>query len=100
MEQHTYNFPAEIWLYDGPAAWHFITLPEPVADDIQQRFGHLKRGWGSLRVALEINGVEWETSIFTDKPRRSFLLPLKADKRRQASVTAGDMVEVTLTVLP
>jgi hypothetical protein len=100
MDQHIYNFQAEIWLYDGPAAWHFITLPKPVATDIEQRYGHLKRGWGSLRVLLEVNGAEWETSIFTDKQRQSFLLPLKAAKRREAGISVGDTVSVTLTVLP
>ena len=30
----TFDFSASLWMHQGDAAWHFVTLPEPVADEI------------------------------------------------------------------
>jgi hypothetical protein len=50
-----WSFDAELWLWKADAAWHFITLPHEVADEIEDavvesagvRFG---AGRGSNRI--------------------------------------------------
>lgn len=94
----TYRFSASLWLYPGKAAWHFVTLPADVADDITFHFSHVKRGWGSLPVSLTARNVTWQTSIFPDKKSQSYLLPLKAKIRQQLDCHAGDEVQFELTL--
>lgn len=93
-----FNFTAKVWLYPGEAAWHFITLPKDLADQIHDEFGERKRGWGSLRVKVAIGETTWETSIFPDKQSQSFLLPLKAAVRKQENIYEGKAVNVSLVV--
>jgi hypothetical protein len=40
----------------------------------------------------------WETSIFPDRARETYLLPLKKDVRRRNGVVEGSTVAVELTV--
>ena len=99
--QNPYQFEvsAEVWLYAGEAAWHFVTLPEAMAETIHERFEGLKRGWGSLRVEVTIGETSWQTSIFPDKKRGSFLLPLKAQVRKKEGIKAGQTIHFVLEVL-
>lgn len=90
------SFKAKVWLYDGPAAWHFITLPKDIAAEINHSHGHLKRGWGSLPVAVTIGDSRWETSIFPDKKSGSYILPLKKAVRMAEGLRDGDYAEVGL----
>ena len=98
MDSKTYSFKAKLWIYDGPAAWHFITLPQDVAEDIELHYGHVKRGWGSLPVEVQVGQTKWSTSIFTDKKSGSFLLPIKSKVRQQAGITAADSPEFILKI--
>lgn len=96
----TFRFRAEVWLYSGEtSAWHFITVPQKTSDTIRKRFEPFARGWGSLRVQGTIGKTSFETSIFPDKKRGGYLLPLKAAIRRQEDIGAGSTVRVSLTVL-
>lgn len=91
-----FSFTSTVWLYSGPAAWHFITVPVEVSDKIDFYFGHLKKGWGSLPVQVTVKDTNWNTSIFPDKKTKSYLLPFKAAIRHELAVEAGDVVSVTL----
>jgi hypothetical protein len=96
-----YSFKAKVWLYPSNAAWHFVTLPQDDAKDINYYFGEVKRGWGSLPVTVTLGATSWKTSIFPDKESRSYLLPLKAQVRKKEGVKEGDeislLVEITST---
>lgn len=96
MPQRDYTFVTEVWLYSGEAAWHFVTLPLEVAEDIRFYFAHEQRGWGSYRVKVKIGECTWQTSIFPDKASGSFFLPLKAEVRKKIGLKAGDRCTVKL----
>lgn len=93
-----YQFEALIWKYAGKAAWYFMTLPTQVAQDIDYFFSLDKKGFGSLPVKVKIGQTTWETSIFTDKKRGSYLLPIKADVRKIEQLNEGDNTFVILTL--
>lgn len=93
-----YNFQTKVWLYPGEAAWHFVTLPVEVAQDIEYYFAHLKKGWGSLPVSVTCEKVTWQTSIFPDKKSSSYLLPLKAKVRQQANIKESDTIKLKLVI--
>lgn len=96
--QKTYTIQAEVWLYPGKAAWHFVTLPTDDAQDIDYHFSHVKRGWGSLPVTVTIGKTTWKTSIFPDKKTGSYLLPLKADVRKKEDIEEGQTITFSLQI--
>ena len=98
MSSHT--FEAEVWLWKGNAAWHFVTLPEDLADEIDAMVqGRPSRGFGSVRVEVTVGSTTWRTSIFPDNARGSFLLPLKKAVRQAEGLTDGTQATVRLEVL-
>lgn len=94
-----YEFDAELWLYQGHAAWHFVTVAAAVSDAIEARSAGRRRGFGSVRVRATIGATTWETSVFPDSTRRAFLLPVKRRVRDLEGITAGDRVRTTLELL-
>ena len=91
---------APIWLWsEGRGSWHFLTVPAEEAVEIRAHgLGGGRRGFGSVRVEATINGARWRTSVFPQKSG-GYILPIKADVRRRAGVSAGDDVTVTIELL-
>jgi hypothetical protein len=93
-----YKLKAKVWLYEGMAGWHFITVPKLQSKKIQKAFEGLTRGWGSLPVLVTIGKTTWKTSIFPDKKAGAFLLPLKSEVRKKEGIRAGDTISFNLEV--
>ena len=93
-----YRFDAELWLWDGDAAWHFLALPGEVSDDVRARAGS-PRGFGSVRVQVTVGETVWKTSVFPDTRRGAYLLPVKKDVRRREGLDLGDRVPVQVELL-
>ena len=94
----SYTFRSEVWLYPGEAGWHFVTLPVDVAEEVRESTALLRKGFGSVRVTAHVGGQTWQTSLFPDAQSGSYLLPVKKAVRTAARISAGDEVEVRLTV--
>ncbi|MCP9622263.1 Domain of uncharacterised function (DUF1905) [Nocardia otitidiscaviarum] len=99
MAHDHYTFTAELWEYDGPAAWYFLNVPEAIADEIEEMYGHRVGGFGSVRVEVVIGASRWATSLFPDKKRGTYLLPVKKPVRISEGLSAGDSARVEITVL-
>jgi hypothetical protein len=98
MVKDRYSFKAQMWLYPGPAAWHFITLPKDVSGRIKKTFAEMAKSWGSLPVKAIIGKTSWETSIFPDTKADAYLLPVKAAVRKKEGIAAGDTVNIAVSV--
>lgn len=94
-----HRFEAEVWRWDGDAAWHFVTVPDDVSDAIEHASGPVRVGFGSVRVRATIGGTTWATSVFPDKQRQAYLLPVKQAVRRAEGLDAGDRPAVALEVV-
>jgi hypothetical protein len=92
----TYRFSAPLWLHSGQAAWHFVTLPHDVSDEIDEVTSPTRRGFGSVRVAVTIGSTTWQTSVFPDTKAASYVLPVKKPVRTNEDLDVGDRVTVTL----
>ncbi len=92
------RFDAELWLTEGDAGWHFITLPTDLAEDVRDHSEGRTAGFGSLPVKATIGATSWSTSIFPDKRRSSFVLPVKKAVRVAEQLAAGDVADVQLLI--
>jgi hypothetical protein len=92
-------FDAEVWDYTGEGSWHFVSLPEDLADEIEELHGSRAAGFGSLRVSVTIGETTWATSIFPDKKRATYVLPLKKAVRRAERLEVGSVARVSLEVV-
>jgi hypothetical protein len=92
-----FEFTAEIWHWRGPAPFHFVTVPEEQAADIQALASDVTYGWGMIPVRVRLGRTEWKTSLFPKE--NGYVLPLKDAVRRAESVELGDCVEIELAVL-
>jgi len=90
---------APIWLWsEGKGSWHFLTISAGQADEIRAHVFGNRRGFGSARVEATINGVSWRTSVFPQKSG-GYILPIKAEVRGRARISAGDDVTCSLELL-
>lgn len=94
--EHTFTAP--LWRWQGDGAWHFVSLPEAVADELDDS-PLPRRGFGSVRVRVTVGGTTWSTSVFPDTARGTFILPVKKQVRDREGLLEGDSVEVTLQPL-
>ena len=96
-----YRFDAQVWRWKADGAWHFVTLPQDLSDEIDEaalRVG--SGGFGSVRVRVRVGATGWTTSVFPDRGRGAFVLPLKKAVRAAEGIAEGDTVCVALEVLP
>ncbi|MFD7155765.1 DUF1905 domain-containing protein [Kribbella sp. NPDC059898] len=93
-----YQFTATLWLYPGEAAWHFITVPEEVSDEITDLTEGRRRGFGSVRVAVTVGGSSWRTSVFPTKDG-TYVLPVKKPVRVAEALIEGSPVETHLQLV-
>lgn len=93
-----YKFKEKIWLYPGMSGWQFITIPAKQSKAINQTYGAMKKGWGSLPVSVTVGKTKWKTSIFPDKKINAYLLPLKAEVRKKENIKPGDVIAVALEI--
>lgn len=93
-----FRFSAEVWLHQG-GSWHFVSLPEDVADDIEAAHGHRAAGFGSLRVEVTVGSTSWSTSVFPDAKRATYVLPIKKAVRTAEDLADGSRAEVSLVVV-
>lgn len=93
------RFSGVVWEYEGAAAWHFISLPEDCADEIEHSVTRHRPGFGSVRVEVTIGASRWRTSLFPDRSRGTYVLPVKKAVREAEGLHDGSMAEVNLVVL-
>jgi hypothetical protein len=98
MAGDRYEFRAELWRYDGPAGWHFVSLPTEMAENIREQLALNASAFGSIPVEATIGSTQWATSLFPDKTRRTYLLPVKKGVRVVEDLETGDVVLVTLRI--
>jgi hypothetical protein len=95
----SFSFKGEMWIFEGNAAWCFITLPKENAEDIKLiTQPTIKRGFGSVRVKATIRNITWQTSIFPDKQSGSYVLPIKKEIRNSCGIQPGETANVEIAL--
>jgi Domain of unknown function (DUF1905) len=99
--EHTgvkYKFKAKPWLYHGPSAWHFISLPFDMAAEIRENLKSEEEGWGRLKATAKIGETEWKTAIWVDTKLKTYVLPLKAEIRKFEHIEVGKLITTYIWV--
>ena len=90
------EFSDELWLWKGPAPWHFITVPEEHCDELQASATVISYGWGMIPVTAQVGETEWKTSLFPKEGR--YIVPVRLAVQRAEGLELGDTVTVRLLV--
>jgi hypothetical protein len=78
--------------------WYFVALPEHLSAEIRE-IPRVPRGFGSVRVRVEVGGSTWWTSLFPDAERGAYVLPLKRSVRDAEGLVEGAVVRIRVEVL-
>ena len=98
-ERTTYAFDAEVWEWSSKATWYFVSLPDGIADEIEERHGPTAAGFGSIRVEVTIGSSTWRTSIFPSKEVATYVLPLKKAVRTAERLGVGSVARLELVIV-
>ncbi|MEU1837776.1 DUF1905 domain-containing protein [Micromonospora chersina] len=90
------EFSGEVWFWQGPAPWHFVTVPDELCAELEAASASVTYGWGMIPVAVRIGSTGWQTSLWPKDGR--YVVPLKTAVRRAEAIALGDRVDVRLTV--
>ena len=93
-----YEFSAELYEWEARENWFFVALPLGVSDEIRA-LPLVPGGFGSVKVEATVGHVTWQTSIFPDDGRGTFVLPIKKDVRVRNRLVPGGPVDVTLEIV-
>ncbi|NUM69522.1 MAG: DUF1905 domain-containing protein [Ignavibacteriaceae bacterium] len=80
------SFETVLFRYPGKGGWTFATVPPQFAPPFRFSFGRTP-------VKAELNGREWETSVWTEKSGK-ILLPIP--KKIRGSLGDGDSVHISI----
>jgi hypothetical protein len=90
------EFSANVWRWDGPAPYYFVTVPAEYSQDLKSAAKLITYGWGMVPVELQVGKTRWFTSLFPKDG--GYILPLKASVRTSEHIEEGDMVKIRLEV--
>ena len=81
-------FEGEMWEWRGPAPFFFISLPESIAQEINEQAATLTYGWGMIPVTASIGKTKFETSMF--RKDGTYVLPIKNMVRIPEKMSLGN----------
>ncbi len=99
MSETRYSFTTELWEWKAKKSWTFVSVPEEVADDIEERFGRTAAGFGSIRVEVTVGDTVWRTSLFPSTEEKTYVLPVKKAVRSAEGLEIGSVADVAIEIL-
>ncbi len=93
-----FEFDAVIWQFSGTNGWFFVSLPPNIAREIRENLKWQEEGWGRMKATARIGSTEWETAIWFDKKRNTYLLPLKLQIRKTEGLNVNDNISVIIGI--
>jgi len=93
-----YEFIAILWQQPSTGGWHFVSLPETTSTEIRLLLKSSEEGWGRLKATAKIGNTKWETAIWFDSKRNTYLLPIKATIRSKENILRDAEIAVIIWV--
>ncbi len=92
----SWSFTALVW---REGAWHFVTVPEDVSDEVDEVVGDAAGGFGSVRVEVTVGRSVWRTSLFPSARAGAYVLPVKKAVRTSEGLDDGAPATVTIRLV-
>lgn len=95
-----FTFTGKMWRWQSETAtaWHFVTLPAELSEDIKAFTKHMARGFRSVKVEVRIGETTWKTSLFPSKEKGAYFLPIKKAVRIAENMGVDSVVTVHLRI--
>ena len=93
----TLTGPLKIWT-NSEGSVHFMSLPEEMSGEVRAHALAYRRGFGSVKVEVTLDGETWRTSLLPVK-EGGYFLPVKVAVCRKVGIVAGDEVTLDLELL-
>jgi hypothetical protein len=90
------EFSGELYHWRGPAPYHFVRVPDGVADGIREVATAVSYGWGVIPVSVRIGSTQWTTSLFPKDG--GYIVPIKDRVRLGEGLVIGDTVTLELAI--
>jgi len=91
-----FRFETSVIYWRGPSPFFYAPIPPQHVEAVRRVAKAVTYGWGVVPVQATVGGVGFTTSLFPKDG--TYLLPLKADLRRRANITAGDLIVVDMAI--
>ena len=93
-----YNFSAKLWKSGEQGGWYFISLPNDISKEIRENLKWQEEGWGRMKATAKVENLEWDTAIWFDKKKDTYLLPIKADIRKKVNLKLNQVLIVNISI--
>ena len=93
-----YEFSAKLWKHNTDTAWHFVTVPMKLSQEIRANLQWQEEGWGRMKAIACIKDLNWNTSIWFDTKVQNYVLPVKAEIRKKLCIKDGDVLDLSIFV--
>ena len=93
-----YEFTTSMWQHAGPGGWHFVALPKAISKEIRTHFQWQEEGWGRMKAQAQIDAQQWNTAIWYDTKKETYLLPIKATIRQKAKLKTDTPIAMAIWV--
>lgn len=98
MAKIKYKFSCTLWKYSGSGGWYFVSLPKVASKEIRDHLQWQEEGWGRMKASAIINNQEWNTSIWFDKKKNTYILPIKASIRKNLLLKEGMIISGSILI--
>ncbi|MGA1568277.1 MAG: DUF1905 domain-containing protein [Ilumatobacteraceae bacterium] len=93
-----FTFSAEVWRWPARPAWHFVTVPFEVADEIEDASSE-RGGFDSVKVEVTLGRFTWSTSLFPSAEHESLILPPEPFAAFFDFIALGDTAVLTVRLI-
>lgn len=93
-----YTFVSKIWKFGGEGSWYFANLPKDISDEIKQITAESKNAFGSVKVLVNINKANWQTSLFPDSKSKCYVVPIKKSIRESEKLIVNQNISITIKI--
>lgn len=93
-----YEFLSKIWRHGGQGGWHFVSMPNKMSAEIRKSLKWQEEGWGRMKCFAQIRESSWETAIWFDTCKNTYILPIKSAIRQKCSVNEGSSINIAIWI--
>lgn len=90
------EFSGPIWIWRGPAPYHFVTVPDTESQAIALVAPIVSYGWGMIPVTVRIGETTWTTALWPKDG--AYVVPLKDSVRRAEDLAEGNIAAIELSI--